>query len=418
MEYQFSNMDTKHIQTVLKKLTHRQSEILRQAEIEARDITDSEAKEFDSIDLQVKTGELELDTRELKKSKRKVPIYGGDTPAIRPHGKIGARWADLYPESRGSHMDSDDYLKELIEKRTMVTTSGPAGGYDVPVQLWASIFDSALSQSAAFQYCRTYPMESMTLVLPAWDSETRTDGEIAGVTADWKAEGDSFTARTPKMRSMTLKAHKSGIYVDVSHECLADAQSLSSALQPLMSRAVAAAFDIKILRGDGVVGPQGVLNSPCKISVARNTANAVEYADLAGMVGRLMPNASPRWFINPDVLAQLLQLVDDAGNYIWIPNTVMGAAAAIPQMLLGFPVTVTDYASALGSEGDVILADLGYYALALREGVRFESTIAAQWSSDLVSFRCIMRGNGQGLLANEVTPMFGTNTLSPFVVLE
>lgn len=425
MANNYKQLETKHVELLLKRALAEQQDIIKLSELEKRDLTDAEARKFDEIEAEVDKLQVELDIRKMdsekNKTKRNIPIYASRDDSnfkLYPHGQVGAKWSQIYPESRQSIKDPDLYLKEIIEKRTMVTSEGAAGGFDVPVQLWSSIYDSALSQSVAMQYCRAFPMESMSLSIPAWDSEDRTKGEVAQVSAEWISEGGVFTSRSPRLRELNLRAHKAGIYVDVSHECLADARSLSSALQPLMSRAVSAAIDLKIVRGDGVVGPQGVLGADCSIVVSRNAAGAVDYTDLASMAARMMPGARPMWLINPDCLRQLLLMVDGASQYIWVPNSGQGAAMAVPQQLLGYPLMVSDYCSALGSKGDVVLADFSYYALATRENVRFETSVAPGWTQDLVSFRCLLRGNGQPLLSQPVTPMYGSKQLSPFVVLE
>jgi HK97 family phage major capsid protein len=386
-----------------------------------RDLTQHEIEAHDELDRIFDFIDDEIDRRDNQVQRPNVPIGSVDNVNEVKHAPFGInkQWRELFPNYRDTGQSPNDFLKDVIEKRT-VLSGDSSGGYTVPTELWDSIYRYALMESIAMQRVRTFPMQSGTLTIPAWDSEDRSDGNPeAGLEVEWKEEGGTFTKRTPKMRAMTLAAKSAGVFVDISNPCIQDSVSLDSMLTPLMSRSVRGALDKAIISGTGVGQPQGILNAGAKISVARTTANQVAYADLAAMAARLLPGANPVWLVNPEAYAQLLQLTNSGGtDYIWIPNHAAGAASAIPGNLLGYPLILTDFVPGLGSEGDVTLVDFSFYALGLREDIRIESTIADAWTEDLISFRCIMRADGQLLLGNAVQPMNGSNTLSPVVVLE
>lgn len=74
------------------------------------------------------------------------------------------------------------------------------------------------------------------------------------------------------------------------------------------------------------------------------------------------------WTIgSPDIMPQLLTLQEPASQYIWQPNG--GAAGPSPGALLGLPLMLSEKSGAsIGTRGDLILTNLNYYALGIREG--------------------------------------------------
>jgi len=111
-------------------------------------------------------------------------------------------------------------------------------------------------------------------------------------------------------------------------------------------------------------------------------------------------------------------MTDTAGNFIWTPNSVAGAAAAIPNRLAGSPLVISDEAAALGSAGDLILANLSMYGWATKKEVLFESTASYRWAEDMFSYRAIYRMDGHSLISQPLTAAHGSNTVSAFVVLD
>ena len=85
--------------------------------------------------------------------------------------------------------------------------------------------------------------------------------------------------------------------------------------------------------------------------------------------------------------------------------------------LMTRPVIITDACSAVGTKGDVILADLSQYAIGLRKELSLERDLSLGWKSDVVGFRMITRFDGQPAWPAAVTPRAG-DTLSAFVVIE
>ena len=85
--------------------------------------------------------------------------------------------------------------------------------------------------------------------------------------------------------------------------------------------------------------------------------------------------------------------------------------------LIGRPVIFSECMNELGDAGDILLADLSYYAVGMRREAGMEVSNAPGWRRFAISFRYYMRIAGGPLLSSPVTPVRGSTSLSPFVAL-
>jgi len=309
--------------------------------------------------------------------------------------------------------------EKLRQLRTMNSIHGTEGGFAVPEQTWAAIFDSGLEQSVCLGRVQMFPMTSDTLHIAGWDSADKTTGPIASVRGSWIGEGVAASTVTPKLRSLSLFAKKLAMYLAITSECLQDSAALSISLGTMMRNSLAFSLDQAILTGSGIAQPYGILDAPATISVGRATANDITFADIAGMMGRLLPSSLDRavWIASPSTFAVLVSMVVAANT----GELVLGyrpGASDIQMQVLGRPLLVSEKLPEMQARGGLVLCDLSYYALALRETGRFEKTNSASWSEDVVDMRLVLRCDGKPLVAKPFTPAGGGDTLSPFVVLD
>jgi len=262
-------------------------------------------------------------------------------------------------------------------------------------------------------------MQSSGLYIPGFDSEDQSQGFFGNVAMEWVGEAGTFTAKTPKTRSVKLTAYKAGLYVNTSQEVIEDSNSLEGTLGPMMVYGVSQGIDEAVLTGNGTGKPQGILNAGATIAYTRAGASAIAFADVVGMLARLHPIFWPGavWVANSSCIPHLANLRDVGNNNLWV-SAQRGAAAGLPPALFDIPLVFSDKVPALGTKGDLTLANFGAYALGLRKEAAVEMTNAAYWSQNLLSFRCIIRMDGKPLLDNAITPRTGGSTLSAFVVLE
>jgi HK97 family phage major capsid protein len=303
------------------------------------------------------------------------------------------------------------------------------GGFAVPPE-WRSAItemvageDSFLSmtdQQAATGNNITFPVDETT----AW----QTSG---GILSYWDSEAAAITQSKPSLKELSIKLHRLTALVPVTEELLEDASALGNYVAAKAGQKMAFKVNDAIINGTGVGQPLGILNAPCKVSVAKvaSQTDATFHADNAvAMMARMPAQSFARsaWFINQDVVPQILKLgfavttaagtAAGAGALYLPPN---GLANSSPYgSLLGRPIVVTEACATLGTVGDVILADMSKYLTIVKAGgVKSDVSIHLWFDQNTTAFRFVMRMNGQPWLSAAIARKNGSNTLSHFVVL-
>ena len=85
--------------------------------------------------------------------------------------------------------------------------------------------------------------------------------------------------------------------------------------------------------------------------------------------------------------------------------------------LFGRPLLITDRCAALGTVGDIVLADLSQYLIGLRKDATLDMDTSTGFKEGEIWFKVTMRLDGQPMLKSAITPRLGADTLSPFVTL-
>lgn len=406
----------KDLHTMRSKLTREMKSLLDRVEKDARNLSDEEKDAF-ALGEKLVTGICdEMDRREAAGDKRPVgkfvPVYGsrrGDgTVEDRRQGIVGASWDALFGNDKGGYKNADECFRSIIsgeaEQRTMVAGTGAFGGFTVPSYWHGQIWSQAMEESVAAPRCRYYGMPGAEMLLPAWKNAAET-GPLGGARAEWLEEGSEATKQTPQMRMIRLSSKKLAIFTDVSRELWQDGLNFSEQIMPALASALAWHLDYEILRGSDVNRPCGVLTAASTIKVKRASANDVTYPDLVNLYTKILPvlQGDAVWICSPAVMQKLLSMVDGASHYVFGPAAFGSADGKVPASIFGKPLFATEKLPALGSCGDLLIANFGAYAVGLRENVTLEKTNAAQWEKDLISLRGITRLDGRPLLNEPVT---------------
>jgi HK97 family phage major capsid protein len=285
------------------------------------------------------------------------------------------------------------------------------GGFLVPADLAREIRLVSNSFSVVRSRATQFDMEGDRKQIPSFYDSDHSSSEIfGGIAMKWLPEGTSMTAIDATVGQNLLQSKKLAGYVYVSDELLEDSPMMTQLLTVLFGKAAAWYEDKAFINGSGVGEPLGILQSGALIRPNRSAANTIAIADLANMFTRLLPGShnSPSlvFLASPTTLAQLIQLGGSAisfGDY--------GAR------LMGLPIFFTDICPALGSVGDIILADLFYYVIGDRHRMAVKSAKTPRFLTDETSFLITERIDGQPWVDSTFTPLNGSSSLSPFVTL-
>jgi HK97 family phage major capsid protein len=297
------------------------------------------------------------------------------------------------------------------------------GGFLIPEILRADLLRVALETAIVRSRARVVPMASLRLPYPAIDDTSHVSSVYGGIVAYWTEEGAPLTDSSPAFGRILLDAKKLTAYTSVPNELIQDSIiSLNQFMSEIFPEALAWYEDDAFINGTGAGSPLGVLNGTAAITVTRNTAGSVLFADIVNMYPRMLPASLNRavWIISPAVIAQLLQLVlVSSGTPVAPPLWLTGINAANGPsfQLLGRPVIVSEKVPNLGSTGDVAFVDFGYYLIGDRQQMTAASSPHIKFNQDMTAFRFVERLDGRPWLRSAITPRNGGPTLSPFVLL-
>jgi HK97 family phage major capsid protein len=305
-----------------------------------------------------------------------------------------------------------------MEQKDLAAEVGISGGFLVPSDFQSEILTARAESSFVRRHARVVPMGSRLVPFPALDYSQGAAGVSAffgGVRVYYVDENVAITESQPRFKQVELHARDLAGYCEIPNSLLRDSPvSIEAFLRGPGSFGGALGWqeDYDCIRGNGAGRPLGVLNSPAKLTVTRNTANDFKFVDAVTMKSKMLMTSRPVWVISQSVMPKVYSMVDAANNIIWLPNAREGA----PETLLGYPIFWTEKVPALGTQGDVCLIDFGMYLLGDRAGITMDVDTSFKFQNNQTAFRAVESIDGQPWLANTITLADGT-TVSPYVVL-
>jgi len=329
------------------------------------------------------------------------------------------------PADESRFKSFDDFLGKVRAKdmsiKDLAEGAGNTGGYLVPEQYSNEILKINLEQSIVRNNgARVITMTAPAIQFPALDVSSNAKGSMyGGVNAYWGSENASITESQPSFDNVKLEVNKLTGYVEVSNELESDSiTNMGSLLTQMYGDVLSFEEDFTFINGDGVNKPLGILVAPCLVSVSRATASQIHPSDIVNMIARFKGSLDRAVFtVNQSALPQIYTLKDDNGNYIWHPGNSGSIASKVMGTLYGIPMLVTEKNPALGTKGDLILADWSHYLIGDREGLRTDMSPHFKFQNDMMVYRCVKRVDGQPWLKSAITPRNGGDTLSPFVTI-
>jgi HK97 family phage major capsid protein len=176
------------------------------------------------------------------------------------------------------------------------------------------------------------------------------------------------------------------------------------------------------ISGSGSSMPTGALytSQGALIKITRTTQNRIKFADALNMYVAHTHGPNSFWIIGRRAFAELPQFELSTGSgatFIQTLNQDPNNAR-----LLGYPIVISDFLNALGSEGDFGLINPDHYAAAVRKQLTVESSIHYAFVNDITTWRLLARGAGTPIPTAPYAYRSVTSTNvdehSPFVVLD
>lgn len=303
---------------------------------------------------------------------------------------------------------------------------GADGGFLVPQQFVAKIFEKVYAEGNLLNRTDIYNISSNTISFPRNSETSRATGSRwGGVQAYWRGEGSSPTTTKPSFAMLKLTLHKLIAMGVATEELLEDsASALDQYLMTCFSREIDFVVSDSLINGTGAGQPLGVLNADCTVSVPKEqgqSAATINATNLIKMHARLWSGCRQNavWLINQDIEPQLhtLQIGTGVANQlVYMPP---GGLSQLPYAtLLGKPVIPVEYCATLGTVGDIILVDLSQWVTAVKSGgPKSAVSMHLYFNTDEQAFRVTYRLDSQPWWPAAVTPYKGSSTQSCAVTL-
>lgn len=295
-------------------------------------------------------------------------------------GESGKRAFEVRPDATTPH-----------DFRTLSKLTAAAGANTVPISFYNRLVEHMIEVSGVL-------MTNPSLLRTATGEQMQIPKTTAhSASASIVAEAGTLSANDPTFGQVPLDAYKYGFLLQVSHELLNDtAVDLAGYLARQAGRALGNGFGAHLVTGTGSSQPNGVVTAATVgVTGGAGVAGAFTADNLIDLfysvIAPYRNSGSCAWMLRDASVAALRKLKDSTNQYLWQPGLTTGA----PDTLLGKPV-YTDpnvAAVALGAKS-VVFGDFSQYFVRMVEALRFERSDDFAFSTDLVSYRAILRGDG------------------------
>ncbi len=318
----------------------------------------------------------------------------------------------------------DDRFNRAPSGASEVDPTG--GGFLVQTDFSTAIWMLAHDMGELLGRVNKIPISALAngLKIPGVDETSRATGSRwGGVQSYWVAEGTAVTDTKPKFRLIEFDLKKLMSVMYTTSELLQDSTALTAIAGQAFAEEIMFMTEDAIFEGSGNGQPWGVINSPALVSVAKQTGQAtatIVKENIDNMWARCWVRSRKNavFFINQDAepyINQMNQAVGTGGQLVYLPPG--GLSNAPYATLYGRPVVVTEYNSAIGTPGDILLADLSQYTLVDKGGVQAATSIHVAFLTDEMVFRITYRVDAKSMWTTALTPFKGSLPKSPFVAL-
>lgn len=338
----------------------------------------------------------------------------------------------------------DERLAQFKDNATgQNETTSADGGYLVPPEYAEGVLDLVKTESVLYPQARKVQITSNRLIENYIVETSRVDPSTGsrhgGILAYWKAEAAQYAAVKAAIGERTTNVEKLTAYVPVTEELLEDAPAIESMINDLVGKEFAFKVDDMIINGAGSTNvPLGILAGGGLVTVAKESGQAAATVNIDnilkmrnGLIAQCRKGA--KWYVNQDVEAALLKLalptgsiastgasaVEEIAGSFGVPvYTWPGQYGNAEGMMFGMPVKPIEQCAALGTKGDIILADMSQYLIVEKAaGITRQVSMHIRFDYDESVFKFSWRLGGRPDWGSAITPYKGSTSRSPYVAL-
>lgn len=293
------------------------------------------------------------------------------------------------------------------------------GGYLVPIGFVRTLLMVDMEEDPT-RGVTIIPMSAPTVMIPARVDKNHTVSVAGGLTVAWRPQTALIGSSRMQFEQIMLTAHSLAGIAYVTNELLQDsAISFAALLEAGFRDAILDAIIRARISGTGVGEPMGILNSPSLVTVSTSgqTTGTITGANILAMRQRSWRYSRAVWLANHDTYTQLAAVhVLGTNSDMFFFNPARGID--VPDTLLGRPIFFTEYASTLGTVGDIMLCTWSEYLVGNLQGPQMAESMHVRFETNEMTFRITIRQAGEPWWRSALTPVNSAETLSPFVALQ
>lgn len=277
----------------------------------------------------------------------------------------------------------------IDEFRTLSKLTAGAGANTVPTTFYGRLMAHMIEVSGILA-------SGPTLLNTASGEQIQVPKTTGHSTAALIAEAGTITASDPVFGQVPLDAYKYAMLIQLSSELITDTGvDLEGYVAMQAGRAVGNAFGTHAITGTGSSQPNGVVTAATLgVTGGAGVAGAFTYDNLVDLfysvIAPYRNSPSCGWLLRDASMATVRKLKDGAGNYIFAPGE-----DGAPDRILNKPVNTDPNVAAVAlSAKSVLFGDFSQYFVRMVNGIRLERSDDFAFNTDLVTYRCILRADG------------------------
>ena len=327
-------MYSKQLEEKRNDLITRAEEVLNNAKVENRELTDAEAQELaeirDNVRRIVKTLGIKEDFEKMEEKEVKE-----ETPA-----NVDVEVEKEVEETRAF----EDYIRGVVNTRgTDVNLTLSDNGAVIPTTIANRIIKKVYDISPILERSTKYNVKG-NLDLPYYDVSSHT------INVAYATEFQDLESSVGEMKSITLTGFLAGALVKVSRSLINNSQfDIVNFVVDEMAYAIHRFIEGELLNGTSgkVTGLSTLTNA-----LTLTSASAITADDVVKLQGKVKDEfqGNAIWIMNPATRDALRLLKDNYGRYLLQDDIT----APFGKVLLGKPVYVSDNMDEIGSGKTVI----------------------------------------------------------------
>lgn len=297
--------------------------------------------------------------------------------------------------------------------------SDPHGGFFVPHAIAPGILSIQPEDDPLAGLTTPVQMTAPTVTFNARVDKNHSTSVSGGFVVTRRPETIDGTPSRAQFEQVTLTANEEFGVGFATERILTDSPiSFVSIIQAGFRDEYAANGMNERINGTGVGERQGYLQTPCKISVSKQsgqTTATIVKENIDKMVSRCWRYGRAIWIANHNTRVQLKTLVQVIGTGGESAKYLTGSQGGA-EFLDNRPIFFTEFAKTLGTEGDLALIVPSEYLDGTYQTEQYAESMHVRFLAAERCFRFYRRNDGQWWWKTALTPKNG-DTLSPVVTL-